>query len=178
MELTAALLDLCKDTPQPVIAIDGPAGAGKTTLAQNLALAFATTCSVAVVHMDDLYHGWEKALDDDFSAVLLNTVEQHKNGKNISITRYNWHTANFDAPAELPHADLLILEGVGSGHSATRDSLTALIWIDIAADAGFARVLSRDGESLRGPMEKWLTLQEQHFATEGTQNAADFILTT
>jgi hypothetical protein len=27
-------------------------------------------------------------------------------------------------------------------------------------------------------MQKWLAQQEQHFAREGTQNAADFILTT
>ena len=49
MELTAALLDLCKGVTQPVIAIDGPAGGGKTTLAQNLALAFATSLSTTVI---------------------------------------------------------------------------------------------------------------------------------
>jgi hypothetical protein len=72
----------------------------------------------------------------------------------------------------------LILEGVGSGQSSIRASLAALIWIDINDSQGLARVIARDGESIRVPMEKWLTLQEQHFRVEGTQNAADFILTT
>ncbi len=62
MQLTAALLDLCKESPKSVIAIDGPAGAGKTTLATNLALALAQDLRVQIIHMDDLYDGWDNAL--------------------------------------------------------------------------------------------------------------------
>ena len=178
MELTAALLDLCKGVAQPVIAIDGPAGGGKTTLAQNLALAFATSLSTTVIHMDDLYDGWDGALDEDFSSVLSHIVGLHKKSANISYSSYNWSEAKFDEAKEVPHTQLLILEGVGSGQSSIRSSLTALIWIDINDKQGLARVIARDGESIRVPMEKWLTLQEQHFHLEGTQNAADFILTT
>ncbi len=178
MELTAALLDLCKGVTQPVIAIDGPAGGGKTTLAQNLALAFATSLSTTVIHMDNLYNGWDGALGEDFASVLSHIVGLHKKSENISYSCYNWSTENFDETEVVPHSDLLILEGVGSGQSSIRSSLAALIWIDINDSQGFARVIARDGESIRVPMEKWLTLQEQHFRVEGTQNAADFILTT
>jgi uridine kinase len=178
MELIAALLDLCNGVAQPVIAIDGPAGGGKTTLAENLALAFATTLSSTVIHMDDLYDGWDRALDQDFSSVLVNIVDQHKNSQNISYASYNWREEKFDEAKEAPLAHLLILEGVGSGQSAIRSSLSALIWIDIAEGEGLARVIARDGESMRVPMQKWLTLQGQHFLAEGTQNASDFILTT
>jgi uridine kinase len=178
MELTAALIDLCKGVAQPIIAIDGPAGGGKTTLAQNLALAFATSLSATVIHMDDLYDGWDGALDDDFSSVLSNIVGLHKESENISYSPYNWSDGKFDESKEVPGTQLLILEGVGSGQSSIRASLAALIWIDINDSQGLARVIARDGESIRVPMEKWLTLQKQHFHLEGTQNAADFILTT
>lgn len=178
MELTAALLDLGKGVAQPIIAIDGPAGGGKTTLARNLALALAASLSTTVIHMDDLYDGWDSALDENFSSVLSNIVGLHKKSQNISYSRYNWSEAKFDEAKEVPHSDLLILEGVGSGQSSIRSSLAALIWIDISDSQGLARVIARDGESIRVPMEKWLTLQEQHFHLEGTQNAADFILTT
>lgn len=178
MELIAALLDLCRGVTQPVIAIDGPAGAGKTTLAQNLALACASSFSTNVIHMDDLYDGWDNALNEDFASVLANIVSQHKNSKSISYSRYNWHEQKFAQPDELPHSELLILEGVGSGQLAIRSALSALIWIDISAPEGFARVINRDGDSIRNQMEKWLTLQEQHFHLEGTQNASDFVLTT
>ena len=61
---------------------------------------------------------------------------------------------------------------------AIRDSLSALIWIDIDESEGLARVLERDGKEIESQMRKWLATQEQHFAVEGTQNAADFVLTT
>jgi uridine kinase len=65
MEIIAALADLCKEKSRPVIAIDGPAGAGKTTLAQEIFRAFSTKSSVQVIHMDDLYDGWGNALSSD-----------------------------------------------------------------------------------------------------------------
>ena len=75
-------------------------------------------------------------------------------------------------------AQLIILEGVGSGQSAVREYLCALIWIDIDESKGLSRVLERDGEGIKEQMQKWLMTQEQHFAIEKTDNAADFVLTT
>ncbi len=42
-----------------VIALDGPSGAGKTTLARGVELALEPVAPVAVVHMDHLYPGWD-----------------------------------------------------------------------------------------------------------------------
>ena len=178
MDLIDALSDLCKDSTQPIIAIDGPAGAGKTTLAHDMALALAQHYSVTEIHMDDLYAGWDNALTSQLTDVLVQIVSAHKNMQPISISTYNWHEASFNPATELEKSELLILEGVGSGQVAIRDSLSALIWIDIEDLQGMARVLERDGKEIKGQMEKWLSTQEQHFRDEGTQNAADFVLTT
>ena len=70
MELIAALKDLCSQKNHPVIAIDGPAGAGKTTLAHEIFLALSPKMTVNVIHMDDLYDGWENALTDDLTKIL------------------------------------------------------------------------------------------------------------
>ena len=78
MELIAALADLCKEKLRPVIAIDGPAGAGKTTLAHEIFLALSNKMSVQVIHMDDLYDGWENALSKDLSKILQYLVSQHE----------------------------------------------------------------------------------------------------
>ena len=70
MDLIDALSDLCKDVSQPIIAIDGPAGAGKTTLAHDIKLALAKRYSITEIHMDDLYDGWENALTSQLTDVL------------------------------------------------------------------------------------------------------------
>lgn len=178
MDLIDALYDLCKETNQPIIAIDGPAGAGKTTLAHDIALALASHFTLTEIHMDDLYEGWENALNSQLSKVLTDVVGAHKNSLPITISTYNWRQETFNPTTELEKSQLLILEGVGSGQMAIRDSLSALIWIDIEDLQGMARVLERDGIEFENQMRKWLATQEQHFRDEGTQKAADFVLTT
>ena len=56
MDLISALLDLCKGSERPIIAIDGLAGAGKTTLASNIHLALYPNYTSTIIHMDDLYN--------------------------------------------------------------------------------------------------------------------------
>ena len=178
MDLIDALSDLCKKTNQPIIAIDGPAGAGKTTLAHDIALALASQYSITEIHMDDLYDGWDNALTSQLGDVLTHLVESHKKEKPFSLSTYNWHEGRFNPPSQIEESKLLILEGVGSGQRAIRDSLSALIWIDIEDSQGLTRVLARDGDAIENQMKKWLATQEQHFRDEGTQKAADFVLTT
>ncbi len=178
MDLIDALSDLCKDVSQPIIAIDGPAGAGKTTLAHDVKLALAQRYSITEIHMDDLYDGWDNALTSQLTDVLTHLVSAHKVAKPISLSTYNWLAGEFNPASEIEKSELLILEGVGSGQMAIRDSLAALIWIDIEDSEGLARVLERDGNEIESQMKKGLSTQEQHFRDEGTQNAADFVLTT
>ena len=178
MDLIDALSDLCKQTSQPIIAIDGPAGAGKTTLAHDLALALASHYSITEIHMDDLYEGWDNALTPQLTEVLTRLVDSHQQKKPYSLSTYNWHEGRFNPPSQIDESELLILEGVGSGQQAIRDSLSALIWIDIDDSQGLTRVLARDGDAIENQMRKWLATQEQHFRDEGTQKAADFVLTT
>ena len=178
MELIAALADLCKEKSRPVIAIDGPAGAGKTTLAQELFLAFSTKSSVQVIHMDDLYDGWGNALSSDLSKILQYLVSQHEAKSPAKIQRYNWESSSFGQSEELPVCDLLILEGVGCGDKELQDHLAALIWMEIDPADGLQRVIDRDGAQVKEEMEKWLGTQAEYFLQHSTREKADFILTT
>ena len=178
MELTAALLDLCKSDRYPIIAIDGPAGAGKTTLADHLAAALSLKYKVQIIHMDDLYNGWVDAFDHHLSDALIAIAKSHGKGEKLSISRYNWHEGAYSAAEEVPQADLLIFEGVGSSQSAIRKSLTATIWLEIDREQGLERVIARDGAANSSEMSQWLLLQEEYFIREDCENSADFILTT
>ena len=178
MQLIAALLDLCSQKSHPVIAIDGPAGAGKTTLAHEIFLALSPKMSVNVIHMDDLYDGWENALTDDLTQILQYLSTQHQSQQSANLSRYNWATSSFGPPEVIQPADLLILEGVGSGDKSLQDQFTALIWIDIDPEIGVQRVIHRDGPRVGSQMQKWLGTQQQYFSQHSTREKADFILTT
>jgi len=178
MQLIAALLDLCSENERPIIAIDGPAGAGKTTLAHEIYLALSPKMSVNVIHMDDLYDGWNNALSADLTKILCYLSKQHKENAPSKISRYNWSTSSFSESEVLAPAELLILEGVGSGDQALQDDLAALIWIDIDPEIGVKRVIDRDGAQVADEMRRWLGTQQEYFSQHSTREKADFILTT
>ena len=72
-----------------LLAIDGPAGSGKTTLAAKLQSEYQQSSTVQVIHMDDLYKGWEDALSDELTLKLSEIVQSHKAGKTFYIKRFN-----------------------------------------------------------------------------------------
>jgi uridine kinase len=177
MDLIAALSDLCSKNDQPIIAIDGPAGAGKTTLAANISMALSPHHSIQIFHMDDLYDGWEFALGDGLTRTLKELVSAHKANEPYRYRKYNWAENSFGDVQELESTNLLIFEGVGSGQMAIRDRLSALIWVEISPEAGLARVLHRDGDGIEAQMREWLIAQSEHFRINSTQEESEFILT-
>ena len=131
-----------------LIAIDGRAGAGKTTLAAHFFKELSADKTVEVIHMDDLYNGWENALDEGLTHTLESIVNAHKNGVSIEIDIFNWQSMSFDSKAMINPVDILIFEGVGAGQKVVRDAGATLYWLDIDADVGIQRVLNRDGNQI------------------------------
>jgi uridine kinase len=177
MELIDALFDLCKTVPRPIIAIDGPAGAGKTTLADHLSTAMSLRYKTTTIHMDSLYNGWDHPFDHNLTDSLLTAATSHKRATAFSLPRYDWTNHRYVSGEAIAQSELLILEGVGSSQIALRPYLAATIWIEIDREKGLERVLLRDGDSISQEMKQWLREQEQHFLENDSQNAADFVLT-
>ena len=160
-----------------ILSIDGPAGSGKTTLANEVAsYAVDHGFSVEIIHMDDLYNGWDRALGEDLTKTLQKIVKSFLSGvsEEISYRKFDWHENQFKEEVSITCPQLLILEGVGSGQQSIRNFIDYSIWIEVAPDIAFERVLARDGEALRPYMEKWIPRQEEHFLREGTKSAADY----
>lgn len=154
------------------LAIDGPAGSGKTTLAKRIESTFSTG-KVIVIHMDHLYNGWEDALTAQLTKTLVNQIlTPVSQGKSFGYRKYDWINKRFGGLQTFAAPDLLILEGVGSGQKAVRKFLDHLIWIEVDTEVGLRRVLGRDGDYLEGEMRIWQLRESEHFRQDNTRDCA------
>jgi uridine kinase len=159
-------------------AIDGPAGAGKTTFAAKLEAELSVDGTVRVIHMDDLYNGWENALSNPLAEILDRISTAHIAGRDFVIKIFNWHTMAFDREERITSTDYLIIEGVGAAQQIVRETGAITYWLDIEPEIGLQRVLDRDGAHLEAPMRQWQVDQDKHFARDETRENCEFKLTS
>lgn len=161
--------------PTRVVCVDGPAGSGKTTVAR--ALAAALPGDVAVVHLDDLYQGWEQPLGEPLArrieAWLLLAWEAGLPGRHL---RYDWAEERFTGWVDVPCADVVILEGCGSAAALVRRRAAAVIWVQAPADDRLRRGIARDGAALAGHWSRWQQHEAAHFAADATRDAATLLV--
>ncbi len=161
-----------------LLAIDGPAGAGKTTFAAKLEAELSVHSTVKVIHMDDLYNGWDNALSNPLSEILDRISTAHLAGREFVIKKFNWHTREFDSEEKIAPTDYLIIEGVGAAQQIVRETGATTYWLDIEPEIGLQRVLDRDGAHLEVQMRQWQVDQDKHFARDETRENCEFKLTS
>jgi uridine kinase len=157
-----------------LIAIDGVAGSGKTTLALKLAHDLLGS---SVVHMDDLYDGWNNPLSQKLTArVISQLLEPSRRQLPVNYQIFDWKLNRFTEFKAIPQSKYIILEGVGAAQREFRPYINKIIWIECDPNLGFNRVIARDGKKVEQEMIKFLIDQNNHFLTELSKNVADYTL--
>jgi uridine kinase len=155
-----------------LVCIDGPAGSGKTTLADEVAALHA---GAVVVHLDDLYAGWG-GLFDAPATLREQVVEPLAREEPAGYRRYDWHAGRFADWVDVPAAELLVVEGCGAGDSSYAAAITVLVWVEAPAEERLARGLARDGEQYRDRWLRWQADEQVLFARERTRDRADVLV--
>lgn len=142
-----------------VVAIDGGAASGKTTLAASLA---ARLDGSAVVHTDDLLEGWHDQFT--FWPRLRTTVlEPLSQGRAARYPHYDWLAGRFATePVEQPPPKQLIVEGV-SAIEACAAWLSLGVLLEQPRGQRERRWAERDG-GLPAPAARWLDAEDAYFA--------------
>jgi uridine kinase len=161
-----------------LLSIDGPAGAGKTTLAAHLEAEFSAHSTVRTIHMDDLYDGWEGALGGALTQILGEITSAHLDGKECTVKFFNWQLMKFDREEIIVPTDYLILEGVGAAQKVVREAGATTYWLDIDEETGLQRVLARDGAHIEKEMRQWQIQQSIHFAKDQTRENCEIKITS
>lgn len=156
-----------------LVCVDGPSGSGKTELAHRLAaaLAGAAGAAPALLHMDDLYPGWD-GLEASVPLLHDGVVAPLAAGRRARHRRWDWARGAFAEERDLGRPPLLVVEGVGSGARAVAGYAVLLVWIEAPRAVRFARGIARDGEAYRPHWERWARQEDAHFAAEGTRGRA------
>ena len=173
--ILSAISEISAHKTEPfLIAIDGPAGSGKTSLANQLSKKLN---SVTTIHMDDLYNGWEDALTTTLTKHLEEWIAYPlKEHQGVKYQKFNWTSNEYGPSVEVRDIELLILEGVGAAQEMIRQQADLTIWIEVGPQIGLARVLNRDGGQLLPYMLKWQERERAHFLKDQTkENCQIFI---
>lgn len=177
-----------------VILIDGPAGSGKSTLTNRLAVALggapsagagtfrpdaplASSAQVQIVHGDDLYEGWHGLATLD--AVLLDQVlEPLARGEDGAFRMWDWVEDRRSHVIGVPQRDWLIIEGVGVALPRARELAVLTVWVEAPWEVRLARGQARDGNDY-DVTEKWRAFDAEEQSLHersGTRAAADFTI--
>jgi uridine kinase len=159
-----------------LVCIDGPAGSGKTTLADRVADELRRRGhSVALVHMDDVYEGWT-GLATAGDRVRTGVVEPLTRGRPAAYRRYDWAREEYAELVAVPPADVLVVEGVGAGHLGYTDRISVLVFVDAPEVTRMERGLRRDGPAMQDHWRRWLPEEERLLETERTRARADVLV--
>ena len=152
--------------PRPVVLIDGRSGAGKTTLAHEL----APLLGAQLVSLDDLYPGW-RGLAAGSAAVHETVLRDLDPG----WTRWDWAS---ERPAEWHPVDPdlpIVVEGCGALSRANRALATLGIWVELPAAERRQRALEREPD-FASHWRDWAAQERAHIATEHPRRLADVIV--
>ena len=142
-------------SPTPVIiAIDGRSGAGKTTLAIELAARLREHHKVSLFHLEDIYPGWN-GLAAGIERYVSTVLTPLHRGEPAEWVSWDWNAHYDGATRTTQPADIVLVEGVGAAAEAARPFLAAVVWADSPEHDRRSRALARDGESYEPYWDEW-----------------------
>ncbi|MBD1592385.1 aminodeoxychorismate synthase component I [Arthrobacter sp. S1_S22] len=160
-------------SPAPVIiAIDGRSGAGKTTLAVELAARLRAHHKVSLFHLEDIYPGWN-GLAAGIERYVSTVLTPLGRGEAASWVCWDWENHYDGEPRVTLPAEIVIVEGVGAAAAAARPLLSAVIWAEAPDDVRRTRALDRDGETYEPFWDQWAAQEEEWLAADNVPLDAD-----
>jgi len=185
--LTARIQELIVSKRRVLIALDGMAASGKTTLAAALAESFPNSF---VVHMDDFTIPFEDRLPGYFDAQISNAdvarfdrevLTPLLEGRTAVYRPYSCHPVpGFLSPVTVPEdARLVIVEGAYCLHDRLFDHYDLRVLSLISQQTQRSRILRRNGEAQLAQFEAlWIPMENRHIESRRLCERCDEILFT
>lgn len=164
-----------------IIAIDGKAGAGKTTLAHDL----AEELNAPIIPMDDFFLPFsmrnESRLEEPggnvhYERFAKEVIPFLLEGEEIEYQPFDCSTGELGNPIRIPGRRLYIVEGSYSHHPYFQEYYDFSIFVDINPKEQMKRIQERNGDDASIFAEKWIPMENRYFDHYKIKEQADYIL--
>ncbi|MCL2198789.1 MAG: uridine kinase [Defluviitaleaceae bacterium] len=166
-----------------IIAIDGRAASGKTTLAA----ALAAEEKASVIHMDDFFLPPNLRTTERLNTPGGNIHHERfaeevlpfiADGKPFQYRVFDCATCTYTTTRKIIHP-LIIVEGAYSHHPLFGSYMNLRIFSDISPEPQIRRIKNRNGTQAATVFaSKWIPLEEKYLSTFEIYANADIILST
>ncbi|MCC9173584.1 hypothetical protein [Arthrobacter sp. zg-Y179] len=155
-----------------LIAVDGFSGAGKTTLATEIAAAMTRSGSVRLFHLEDVYPGWD-GLESGMTYYREQILRPLAEGCSARWQAWDWDAGRYGNWQTIEPADVVVFEGVGAAHREARALLDTTVWVAGAETVRRRYALERDGGTYAPHWERWAAQERRWAADDDAASAAD-----
>jgi len=166
-----------------IAAIDGRAGAGKSTLAEAAAGIF----DLNLFHADDFFLPPEMKTPERLSApggnvhferIREEIISPLLKGKDVEFRRYDCFSGALLPPERVSFKPKNLIEGAYSHHPALKKAYSLKLFLGINPDLQRRRILLRNGADMLSRFEsEWIPLEEKYIKECKTEEKADFVYT-
>lgn len=168
-----------REKEQLVVAIDGRASSGKTTLAECLRIAICAD----VIHMDDFFvppklrtaERFEKPGGNiHYERFLKEVLPVLSKNEPFSYGIFDCGAADFVGERKIGNSPVRIVEGAYSCHPVFGDYADITVFSDVPKEEQIKRIRKRNGEKMLEIFRtKWIPLEEEYFSYYSIEEKAD-----
>jgi len=179
--ITDQVLELIDSgTPTPIILVDGRTGSGKTTFAAALQnrLFQKGESAPRVIHMDDLYEGWD-GLQAGVDYLMRQILSPLGRREGASWQEYDWAAGERSGTwREFRGGTPLIIEGVGSLSRIAAELADITVWLEADQAVRQERIAGRkaEGDGDGSWFAMWSAQEADFYAREKSSEIADFTI--
>jgi uridine kinase len=176
--LSTQILDqIDRGNQTPIVLIDGRAGSGKSTFAEQLQQQLFRDGESAprVIHMDNIFEGWEGlSLGSDYLVrFILNPLARKETA---SWQDWSWVKNERSSWREFSGGTPLIVEGCGALTERSKEHAFMSLWLEASEETRRKRWLER--ERHLDKFDFWAAQELDFYAREKSKSLADLVIET